>query len=143
MSIHALIAKIWPDKIVRWCRDGDFLRPVFAALNRGCHLYSAGRPSRWAMAHISSFFYKLLLVRPARTRIPSSDHRPILVSLSSYTVNSDQQQPFWRISSEFFRLTRHLRRSMKTVLQCRHWRRQLWSTGARAPLTSNNLIFFS
>ena len=25
------------------------------ALNRGCHLYSAGRPSRWALAHISSF----------------------------------------------------------------------------------------
>ena len=26
-----------------------------AALNRGHHLYSAGRPSRWALAHISSF----------------------------------------------------------------------------------------
>ena len=25
-----------------------------AAFNRGCHLYSAGRPSRWALAHISS-----------------------------------------------------------------------------------------
>jgi len=25
-----------------------------AALNRGYHLYSAGRPSRWALAHISS-----------------------------------------------------------------------------------------
>ena len=24
LSIHALIAKIWPDKFVRWCRDGDF-----------------------------------------------------------------------------------------------------------------------
>ena len=24
-----------------------------AALNRGRHLYSAGRPSRWALAHIS------------------------------------------------------------------------------------------
>jgi len=23
-----------------------------AALNRECHLYSAGRPSRWALAHI-------------------------------------------------------------------------------------------
>ena len=28
-----------------------------AALNKGRHLYSAGRPSRWALAHISSFFY--------------------------------------------------------------------------------------
>ena len=26
-----------------------------AALNRGRHLYSAWRPSRWALAHISSF----------------------------------------------------------------------------------------
>ena len=27
-------------------------QPNFAALNRGRHLYSAGRPSRWAWAHI-------------------------------------------------------------------------------------------
>jgi len=27
----------------------------FAALNRGCHLCSAGRPSRWALAHILVF----------------------------------------------------------------------------------------
>jgi len=29
--------------------------PNFAALNRGRHLYSAGRPSRWALADISSW----------------------------------------------------------------------------------------
>jgi len=29
-------------------------QPNFAALNRGRHLYSAGQPSRWALAHISS-----------------------------------------------------------------------------------------
>ena len=29
-------------------------RTNFAALNRGCHLYSAGWPSHWALAHISS-----------------------------------------------------------------------------------------
>ena len=29
-------------------------QPNFAALNRWRHLYSAGRPSRWALAHISS-----------------------------------------------------------------------------------------
>jgi len=29
-------------------------QPNFAALDRGRHLYSAGRPSRWALAHISS-----------------------------------------------------------------------------------------
>jgi len=27
-------------------------QPKFAALNRVCRLYSAGRPSRWALAHI-------------------------------------------------------------------------------------------
>ena len=30
-------------------------QPNFAALNRGRHLYSPGRPSRWALAHVSSF----------------------------------------------------------------------------------------
>ena len=30
LSIYALVAKIWPDKVVRWCRDGNFLRPVFS-----------------------------------------------------------------------------------------------------------------
>ena len=29
--------------------------PNFAALNTGRHLYSSGRPSRWVLAHISSF----------------------------------------------------------------------------------------
>jgi len=28
------------------------VRPKFVVLNRGCHLYSAGQPSRWAFAHI-------------------------------------------------------------------------------------------
>jgi len=32
-------------------------QPNFAALNRGRHLCSAGRPSRWALAHISSFLF--------------------------------------------------------------------------------------
>jgi len=32
-----------------------------AALNRGRHLYSAGRPSHWALAHISSCFYFTIL----------------------------------------------------------------------------------
>ena len=31
--------------------------PNFAALNRGRHLCSAGRPSLWAFAHISSCYY--------------------------------------------------------------------------------------
>jgi len=31
-------------------------QPNFAALNRGRHLCSEGRPSRWALAHISSLY---------------------------------------------------------------------------------------
>ena len=37
----------------RYCTASSSGRqPIFAALNRGCHLCSAGRPSRWALAHI-------------------------------------------------------------------------------------------
>jgi len=32
-------------------------QPNFAALNRGRHLYSAGRPSRWVLAHILVVVY--------------------------------------------------------------------------------------
>jgi len=31
LSIHASAAKIQPDIVVRWCQNGDFLRPVFSA----------------------------------------------------------------------------------------------------------------
>ena len=34
-----------------------------AALNRGCHLYSAGWPSRWALAHIQVLFDKICIYR--------------------------------------------------------------------------------
>jgi len=27
--MHATAAKIQPDKVVRWCQNGDILRPVF------------------------------------------------------------------------------------------------------------------
>ena len=30
-SIHASAAKIQPDKVVRWCQNGDYLRPLFPA----------------------------------------------------------------------------------------------------------------
>ena len=31
LSIHASVAKIQPDKVVQWCQNGDFMRPVFSA----------------------------------------------------------------------------------------------------------------
>jgi len=30
LPIYALAAKIQPDKVVRWCQNGDFLHPVFS-----------------------------------------------------------------------------------------------------------------
>jgi len=48
-------------------------QPNFAALNRGHYLYSAGRPSRWAFAHISSnLLYFLLAI--CKTVYLSSKH---------------------------------------------------------------------
>jgi len=44
----------------------------FAALNRGRHLYSAGRSSRWASAHISSFVMFLLLLLSFFPRLMSA-----------------------------------------------------------------------
>jgi len=47
-------------------------QPNFAALNRGRHLYSAWRPSRWALAHISSSQYFItILWLPVLTRFAS------------------------------------------------------------------------
>jgi len=46
LSVCALVAKIWPDKVARWCRDGDFVRPVLAA-------------SR--VQHISDMYFKFAL----------------------------------------------------------------------------------
>jgi len=31
LSVRALVAKIWPGKVMRWCADGEFLRPVYSA----------------------------------------------------------------------------------------------------------------
>jgi len=45
-----------PSKFQRVSRLGSVtLHSQTAAMNRGFHLYSAGRPSRWALAHISSY----------------------------------------------------------------------------------------
>jgi len=46
MSIHALVVKTQPDKVVRWCWDGDFLHPVFSA-NRV--QYISGLHSKFAL----------------------------------------------------------------------------------------------
>jgi len=47
----------------RYCTaSSSGCQPNFAALNRGRHVYSAGRPSRWALAHISSIYFLLSII---------------------------------------------------------------------------------
>ena len=55
--------RVWSTELIstgfafwqRYCRAVKQCQPNFAALNRGHHLCSAGRP-RWPLAHISSLF---------------------------------------------------------------------------------------
>jgi len=46
-----------------FCVLAALLHSQTAALNRGRHLYSTGRPSRWALAHMSSFSYCAILYK--------------------------------------------------------------------------------
>ena len=54
-------------------------QPNFAALNRGRHLHSAGRPPRWALAHISSYYYYATRKMIVMLNTEISDTRHILV----------------------------------------------------------------
>jgi len=44
--IHASAAKTQPDKVVRWCQDGDFLHPV---LSEGCVQHISDLHSKFAL----------------------------------------------------------------------------------------------
>jgi len=50
-----------------------------AALNRGRHLYSAGRPSRWALAHVSSFVLFCLDSRLSRDETVSRHFESLVI----------------------------------------------------------------
>ena len=52
-----------------------------AALNRGHHLYSVGRPSRWALAHISSLIHVsvVLIWRASIERVTSLPSDPFVL----------------------------------------------------------------
>jgi len=51
-----IVSLVWGTPAnLNWFRVlAALLHSQTAALNRGRHLYTAGRPSRWALAHISS-----------------------------------------------------------------------------------------
>ena len=80
-------------------------QPKYAALNRGRHLYSAGRPSRWALAHISSISTEPLSFE---TSVTYRNHRqsdydlliilpPLFVSESRFPASCIQT---WRRKTE-------------------------------------------
>ena len=62
------------------------------ALNRGRHLYSAGRPSRWALAHISSSGKGYLAVRgcepPSNIQSMLSSNRHTTGAVTSWISSS-------------------------------------------------------
>jgi len=63
-------------------------QPNFAALNRGRHLYLAGRTSRWALAHISSLIftawnYASMIYAVTRVCLSEARHKPTWLNMSS------------------------------------------------------------
>jgi len=99
-----LLASLWHSSKFQWIsrlgsvtarHSSSGRQPNFAELNRGRHLYSAGRPSRWALAHIvviitfrvsrrpwemycchSRFFVCLSVWLSVRGRMPTVLHGP-------------------------------------------------------------------
>ena len=124
-------------------------QPNIAALNGGHHLYLAGRPSRWALAHISSWvWFTVCLVSVSLSLVTrallddSSDNvltaspRPQTFSLgilllTKFVNNSNVLQSRWLlIYSQCFNLPRVLwhcwlgvRKSVRSVKNCmmKHW----------------------
>ena len=66
------------------------------ALNRGRHLYSAGRPSRWALAHISSSSFCLIGFPSCRNSVFWLPRASILLARTAlwHTARSHQWQSF-------------------------------------------------
>ena len=60
-------------------------QPNFAALNRGRHLYSVGRPSRLALAHISSFHLNCIATRQSHLGYKHFNESWIFSDVSFYS----------------------------------------------------------
>jgi len=86
-GVALVMAALWPAnfngfRVLAALLHGTLVAGVSqtAAFNRGRHLYSAGRPSGWALAHISSF----ALFQGSRVRC----RRKTISSVSKSTFNS-------------------------------------------------------
>ena len=81
----------------RYCTASSSGRqPDFAALNRGRHLCSAGRPSGWALAHISSLLWTCTCCQDTRTLTLSSCLISLL--LQSYSRLGLVHKVLWEIT---------------------------------------------
>jgi len=68
-SLHPILALSYFDSVTaQHCSSGR--QPNFAALSRGRHLYLAGRPSRWALAHILVLLFIYIVLQAGIRIIP-------------------------------------------------------------------------
>ena len=85
----------------RYCTASSSGRqPNFAALNRWRHLCSAGRPSRWALAHISSCVYDCVPVIGLIT-VWEAQHSYLTITGIAVTVKVYLQTDRDRLMSSF------------------------------------------
>jgi len=66
-------------------------QPNFAALNRGRHLYSAGQPSRWTLAHILVNTYKAI----------QRGHTDICTERPTVCICCSRKQTLWNTVGKF------------------------------------------
>jgi len=78
-------------------------QPDFATLNRGRHLYSTGRPSRWALAHISSYYCYVCLCTGKQRRALAMLWRQMLRSWSCTRTTCRTLISRWRQSTPGWR----------------------------------------
>jgi len=82
-------------------------QPNFAALDRGCHLYSAGRPSRWALAHISSLWiHRFCQLSVCLSHLPEPTHQNL--SIFSRKTLADLFRRSWSVCLRLSRVTRSI-----------------------------------
>jgi len=83
-----------------YCRASSSGRqPNFAALNRGRHLCSAGRPSGWALAHILVLF--ALLSRFDKKLFQPFMFRNLFIHLSTQKIYSLSPVHTFKVLTEF------------------------------------------
>ena len=75
-------------------------QPNFAVLNRGRHLCSAGRPSRWAFAHISSCI--LVFVCDFAAVMAKQRYSLVSISLGPYWHTASWWLNCWRVGTISF-----------------------------------------